>query len=131
MRRTLSPKGILGLLVLTLSLHAVWPAADYNSRLELFNPTVDPIEIQKSSSIAEPSWLISTYTRFVGSQLKTSSPRPQFIKGQIVYAAIPIYQKALVAAVVSEIIQNRYESSLYAHSALPRAPGRAPPSLTA
>jgi hypothetical protein len=114
--------------VLSLSLHAVWPASDYNSRLELFNPTIDPLEAQQSTAIAEPNRLILNYTRFAGSRLQSSSPRPQFNKGQIVHAAIPIYQKSLVAAAVSQIVEDAQESSLYSHRTIPRASGRAPPA---
>jgi hypothetical protein len=39
MRRIVGLKRILGLLVLALSSHAVWPATVYNSHLELFTPT--------------------------------------------------------------------------------------------
>lgn len=130
MRRIVGPNRILGLLVLALSLHPVCPATDYNSRLELFNPTAAPADVQRSSpkTSSRTSW---THTGLASSELRASLARPQFREGQIVHGAIPIYQKALPAAYESQFVEDRYESSCYASCSLPRASGRAPPRLTA
>lgn len=131
MRRIVGPNRILGLLVLAVSLHAVCPATDYNSRLELFNPTAAPADVQRSNPVTPTSRVSWTHTGLASSELRASLSRPQFRKGQIVHAAIPIYQKALPAEDDSQIVEDRYAASLYSPCSVPRASGRGPPRLPA
>lgn len=130
MRRIVGPNRILGLLVLALSLHAVCPATDYNSRLDLFNPTAARADVQRSNPVTPTTRVSWTHSGLAGSELRASLSRPQFRQGQIVHAAIPIYQKALPAD-DSQIVEDRYASSLYSPCSVPRASGRGPPRLTA
>jgi hypothetical protein len=130
MRRIVALKRILGLLVLGLSLHAVCPATDYNSRLELFNPTAAPADVQRSKPVAPMSWVRSRYTGWSSSELRASLSRAQFRREQIVHAAIPIYQKELPAADDSQIVETRTAASLYSSCLVPRASGRGPPRLS-
>ncbi len=131
MRRIVGPNRILGLLVLVLSLHAVCPATDYNSSLELFNPTAAPADVQRSNPVTPTSRVSWTHTSLASSELRASLSHPQFRKGQIVHAAIPIYQKALPTADDSQFVEDRYASSLYDPCSVPHASGRGPPRLTA
>ena len=129
MRRTVGPHRFFGLLVLAISLHAVWPASDYNSRLELFNPSTAPADVQRSTPVTPAIRVIQT--RLAGSELSSTSPRSQFRQAQIVHAAIPIYQKLLPAADDSRIVETRYASGLYSSCSVPRVSGRGPPRLIA
>lgn len=130
MQRVVSPNRILGLLVLALSLHAVCPATDYNQRLELFNPTAAPAEVQRSNPappISRVSWAQTVASSELGAGLSPS----EFRSSQIVHAAIPIYQKASPVADASQPVEDPYESSLYSSCSVPRASGRGPPRLSA
>lgn len=129
MRRIAGPNRILGLFVLALSLHAVCPATEYNPRLELFNPTAVAADVQRSNPVTPTSRASWIQTGLASSGLRVSLSRSQFRKGQIVHAAIPIYQKALPSADASQIVEDRYESSRYASCSVPRASGRGPPRL--
>src|SRR5687768_7658881 len=113
MRRIVGLNRILGLLVLGLSLHAVCPATVYNPRLELFNPTAAPADVQRSKPVAPISWVSLTDTGSRSSELRASLSHAQFRRGQIVHAAIPIYQKALPAADDLKIVEIRTAASLY------------------
>ena len=125
MRRLVGPNRILCLLLLAVSLHAVWPASNYNSRLELFNPSTAPSDIQLSNPVSRAVRV--THARLVANEASAISSRAHGRQSQIVHAAIPIYQKRLTAADNSRIVEDRYASSLYSSCSVPRASGRGPP----
>ena len=129
MRRIVGPTRIFGILVLAVSLYAVWPASDYNSRLELFNPSIAPADIQRSNPVRRT--IRVPYARPEPSETGPSWSRAQVRQPQIVHAAIPIYQKLLPAADNSQIAEGGYASSLYSSCSVPRASGRGPPILIA
>ena len=129
MGRIVGLNRILGLLVLGLSLHAVCPATDYNTRLELFNPTAAPADVQRSTPSASTSWLRWTDKGPALSEPHAGLSRAQFRRGQIVHAAIPIYQKVLPAADDSQIVEMRTVASIYSSCFVPCAPSRGPPRL--
>ena len=129
MRRIVGPNRIFCLLVLAVSLHAVWPASDYNSRLELFNPSTAPSEIQRSSPVRRK--IRVTYSPVTASETDSSWSRAEVCQPQTVHAAIPIYQKLLPATDNSQIVEDRYASSLYSSCSLPSASSRGPPRLLA
>lgn len=128
MQRIVGPNRILGLLVLALSLHAVCPAIEHNPRLELFNPTAAPADVQRSNSVTPASWVSWTHAGSDSSERRAGS-YAEFRKGQIVHAAIPIYQRQLPAADASQIVEDPYESNLYSSCFAPRETGRGPPCL--
>jgi len=129
MRRSVRPNRIFCLVVLAVSLHAVWPASNYNSRLELFNPSTVPSEGEHSSPV-RPTVRV-TYACVVVSETDPSWLRAEVRQPQTVHAAIPIYQKLLPPADISEIAEDRSASSLYSSCSIPRASGRGPPRLIA
>ena len=128
MRRLGGPNRILCLLSLAVSLHAVWPASNYNSRLELFNPSIAPSDIQRSNPVSRA--IRVTHARLVASEQNAISSRAHVRQPQIVHAAIPIYQKHLPAADEPRIVESRYESNLYSSCSVPRASGRGPPRVS-
>ncbi len=128
MRRILGTNRILSIFVLAVCLHAVWPATNYNSRLELFNPSTDPSETQSKPAART---IQVTRDRFTGSFISFTSARSKFPEPQVVHAAIPIYQKSFPAADDSQIAEDRYASNLYSSRSVPRASGRGPPRLLA
>jgi hypothetical protein len=130
MRRLAGLKRIIGLLVLGLSLHAVCPATDYNPRLELFNPSSVPGDVQRSTPATYPSGLAWSQG-WAASCLRASLISPKLRKEQTVHAAIPIYQQAMLAADHLASVEVPYESCLYSSPSTPRASGRGPPNLIA
>src|SRR5688500_18087062 len=121
MRRIVGPTRIFGILVLAVSLHAVWPASNYNSRLELFNPDIAPSEIQRSSP--KRLTIRVTYARVAASETDPDRLRAEVRQQQTVYAAIPIYQKLLPEADNYRIVEDPSASSLYSSCSVPRASG--------
>ena len=120
-------KRILGPLVISLSLYAVWPAVDYDSRLQLFNEVVDAAQAPPATQTNKVACCIDLFG------LNTGSPRLRRYwhansNDPDVQAIIPINQGVGPPVVLATLNHDFLALDLYRSGSCLRPSGRAPPA---
>ena len=119
-------KRILGPLVISLTLYAVWPSTDYDSRLQLFNEVVEASEVLPANQPRTPpgcfGFLCSVRSSQSPSVSLDSNP-----KGQYLRAIFPVLQDVGPPAVLVRLNYDSSALSLYQPASVLRPAGRAPP----
>jgi len=119
-------KRILGPLVISLSLYAVWPAAEYDSRLQLFTEVIDATQAPPAQQTDRVSCCIDLFGLDTGSPSLRQYLHPNPID-QDVQVIIPINQGVGPPVVLAILDHDFLALDQYASGSCLRPSGRAPP----